>query len=341
MENRVNLSSSDIRWHARNKLSGNWMIGTAGTFIILYIMAASAAMASVMENRTPVLSVILQIISGLILFPGMAGIFSWNMSVQRGNRPDISEFFSGFKNIRKTLPLGLLIWIVMFAACLPMILVSLIVSANSGTFAFVIPLFIIGEMVLLIWLWLNLSLSFIIQNENPDMSAVECMKASMELMKNNLTKLLCLNLSMIGWSLLAALAYCIVTVVMAVPLNLINDPFYILTHYSSVVAMIIIWIQLNAAFFCFITAPVQVYATGNICVFYRILTGEMRQIHPQYMNSAGWSVPSDIREGSVSEDSGCDGEASVNRGIPFQETADEAAAEESTVQKEDRDKTEM
>ena len=82
-------------------------------------------------------------------------------------------------------------------------------SVSSGTGVLSI-IFMIIYLIAIVWVIVKsyyYSLAQYVAFDNPDLTATECVEKSKELMTNNRGKLFCLQLSFIGWGILAVFTF--------------------------------------------------------------------------------------------------------------------------------------
>ena len=102
--------------------------------------------------------------------------------------------------------------------------------------------------------------------ENPQMTAREAIKKSKELMKGNRWRLFCLEISFIGWELLAVLAIVLVTV-MFMP-----TMFVMAAGSAAFTVAIVVWIIVIIAVSVVVGLLLSPYITVSTAVFYREIT---------------------------------------------------------------------
>ncbi len=115
--------------------------------------------------------------------------------------------------------------------------------------------------------------------ENPQMTAREAIKKSKELMKGNRWRLFCLEISFIGWELLAVLAIVLVTV-MFMP-----TMFVMAAGSAAFTVAFVVWIIVIIAVSVLIGLLLSPYITVSTAVFYREIT-EGRYSNPQVEGEA-------------------------------------------------------
>lgn len=126
------------------------------------------------------------IVSLLVSGPFALGLTWISLTVVRGGNPKIEMLFSGFKQFGRAFLLNLLIGIFVFLWALLLIIPGIIKAYSY-------------------------SMSFYILADNPEMSANDARKKSMEMMQGNKWRLFCLHFSFIGWGLLCILTLGILT----------------------------------------------------------------------------------------------------------------------------------
>lgn len=167
------MFAKDFRREAWTKLNGKW--GTAALIALIYsaIVGACSALSFYFVGAVAIL-----LITGPLTL-------SWaiiSMSVIRNKSIQIENLFDGFRDFSRSFVLMLLIEV--FTA-----LWSLL---------FIIPGIVKAY---------SYSMSFYILADNPELSANEARKRSMELMRGNKWRLFCLHFSFIGWLILCGLTF--------------------------------------------------------------------------------------------------------------------------------------
>lgn len=147
---------------AKESLKGRWGIAV-GTYLV-YVLLSMAA------GAIPV--------AGTLLVGGLAlGLALFILSVSRGQEAEIEQLFKGFERFA----------VALVAMLLMMLLIGL------GMLLLIVPGIILA---------IGYSMTFFILVDNPNLTAVEAMKKSRELMYGYKWKFFCLNLRFIGWFLL-------------------------------------------------------------------------------------------------------------------------------------------
>lgn len=170
-ENGIMLSSSELRYAARERLRGNW--GMAVLVFFLYTVI------SIVLAYIPIVGSIGSII---ISGPLMFGLYAFYLHIVRGQTPELNVMFSGFQLFGKTLLLYILQSIFVFLWSLLLIIPGIIAA-------------------------LRYSMAYFIMHDNPDISAMDAIRQSKEMMRGYKGNLFVLYLTFIGWFLLALLTF--------------------------------------------------------------------------------------------------------------------------------------
>ncbi len=201
---------------AKNDLKGKYWISV---LVCLIFEAISYAMGYIhlVANL---------LVSGPLLF-GLAYYFT---NILRHNETKIENLFTGFKNYISTFVLGLLHTVFVFL----------------WTLLFIVP----GIIKLLAY-----SMVYYIKRDNPEMTASECLKASIKLTDGHKGKIFMLAFSFIGWYILAGFvigfasgfinAYAAVQLVQLKTLLLTIALIFVLPYYSMAFARMYDFLILN------------------------------------------------------------------------------------------------
>ena len=167
-------TSSELRARARSSLKGNW-----GRAILLFVLmgliigAPDIILSSI--DKTVQFAFVL-IVSGPIMF-GMSSAF---LALADNQRPSVSTLFIGFNRFGTTFLLYVLMMIFVYLWMLLLIIPGIIAA-------------------------LRYSQAYYILRDNPEISALEAIRRSKEMMKGHKGRLFMLYLSFIGWWLLGIL----------------------------------------------------------------------------------------------------------------------------------------
>lgn len=168
------MSNSEIRSNARQTLSGNWLNAVLACLIYCGIVSAVGSIFG--------MSIL---IMGALTF----GLYLYFLTLYRDEIGDFNLLFKAFsfsgQNLGifgRTLGLYLLIILFVFLWSLLLIIPGIIASYSY-------------------------SMAFYLLVDDPDMKVMEAIQKSKEMMKGYKTKLFMLDLSFLGWALLAILTF--------------------------------------------------------------------------------------------------------------------------------------
>ena len=165
--NQSMKTNAAIRSSARNQLKGNW--GTA--VLLCVIFSILCALPAYIPYFGAIIGII---ISG----PLTLGLSSCFLKLVRHESFMFENLFDGFKRFSSSVIAQLLITIFVLLWTLLLIIPGIIASYSY-------------------------SLVFYILSDNPEMSAMEALKKSKDMMLGFKWKLFCLHLSFIGWAILS------------------------------------------------------------------------------------------------------------------------------------------
>ncbi len=159
----------DLRHRARSILQDNWWPCISITLIYLIVQFVL--------NRIPIIgSPISFIISG----PLNLGFAIFYLNFIRSEDPDYNDFFAGFQDFGRALAAIILLAVFILAWAVLLVIPGIIAAYRY-------------------------SMTFYILSDNPDISAIDALRLSSDMMEGAKLKLFQLHLSFIGWALLTAL----------------------------------------------------------------------------------------------------------------------------------------
>lgn len=167
---RENLKlNSELRLMARQQLQGKWGMSILVCFLCSLILGGVGAIP----------------FAGLVASLVIAGPFTLGQTIyfvrlKRGDKPPLEVMFDGFSKFKTSFLLYLLYSIFVLLWSLLLIIPGIIAA-------------------------LSYSMSFYILYDNPQMTSMEALRASKEMMRGYKGKLFLLYLSFIGWALLCVL----------------------------------------------------------------------------------------------------------------------------------------
>ncbi len=160
------ISHASLTVSARQALSGNWGIGALGSLI--YLAVALAA------GMIPIVGMF--IISG----PLAVGFAFFTLKISRENNADVEHIFSGFQQFGQALIAYLLYLIAVMAGFILLVIPGIIIS-------------------------LGLSQTFFIMADKPNISGVDALRESWDIMDGHKANYFVFSLRFIGWSILCIL----------------------------------------------------------------------------------------------------------------------------------------
>ena len=165
------MKARDFRAKAWAACKGNWGVAILSIIIVGVITGICGVIPAVG-------SIITLVITGPLTL-GLTIVFS---NLIKGEKAEIANVFDGFKNFVNSFLLYIL---------------------NSIFTALWSLLFVIPGIVMSY----AYSMSYYILKDNPELSANEARKQSIEMMRGNKWRLFCLDFSFIGWSLLSMFTF--------------------------------------------------------------------------------------------------------------------------------------
>ncbi len=175
------ITRAELKANAKSSLKGNWGTAVLVTLIFTVIMGLAGFILGII----PVLGLILPILFSLFVSPALSlGLYSYFMKVARNEVGSVNDLFSKF---------GL--WLKGF------VLVFLI-----GLFTWLWSLLLIIPGIIASYRY---SQAFYILLDNPELSPLEAINKSKEMMNGHKMEFFVLQLSFIGWAILAAIPFAI------------------------------------------------------------------------------------------------------------------------------------
>lgn len=214
------MVSSDFRLEARRRLSGKWGKAACITLAYLFVFFVLGIIEGLFpESAKWFFSIVLTVIEVPLSF----GLIIAFMKLYNGKEVKAFEFFTlGFSNFAKSWKISLQILVKMIVPVILIIVSYVLIGfgtvgavgaslySSSATVGFG-GLAIVGFILLVVsMIWAvtksyYYQLSYFVAVDNSDLTAKEAVEKSAELMKNNRGKLFVLQLSFIGWAILAAI----------------------------------------------------------------------------------------------------------------------------------------
>ena len=182
----VTLPSRDLRALGREALKGKWKLAIFATLIYHIMTTVPVMLFDYLFPTFDGVSAFSGLYTVLVSGPFLLGYSMFILSVFRNKPANAGQVFSGFEYFGKAL--GLQIYMSIF-----IVLWALL---------FFIPGIIAA---------IRYSQAFYVLADNPNLTIRECMNESKRMMQFNKAKYFCLQLSFIGWAILAAIPGAIVT----------------------------------------------------------------------------------------------------------------------------------
>lgn len=165
------MKARDFRAKAWAACKGNWGVAILSVIIV-----------GIISGICGVIPTVGGLISLVITGPLTLGLVVVFSKLIKGEKAEIANVFDGFKNFVNSFLLYILISIFTFLWSLLFVIPGIVMS-----YAY--------------------SMSYYILKDNPELSANEARKKSIEMMRGNKWRLFCLDFSFIGWSLLSILTF--------------------------------------------------------------------------------------------------------------------------------------
>lgn len=205
------MTRAELKQQAKDTLRGRW--GTAIGMLLVYELLIGAI--GMIANFIPFVGSIALLVVSIPLSFGFIGQL---LKFSRKEQVGVVDFFSiGFNNFGKSWSivgytfLKLIGYIIAYAVCMVAMAGLVVASVNAESLEMlVIGMIIIGILFFIIYVGLLMKsylyvLTEYIGNDNPNMSGKEVVEKSGELMKGHRWELFVLELSFIGWAILAIL----------------------------------------------------------------------------------------------------------------------------------------
>jgi len=172
--------NSKLRENARVQLEGKWGKPILFGFLYLVISALPALFVLIGSNHQNIASALQLIVSVLITGSLMVGAIMYSLRFKRGEEPEVSVLFEGFKHFGATL--GLYLWYVLWILLWTLLLI--------------IPGIVKS---------ISYSMCFYVMADNPKIGIKNALNISKKITKGYKGKIFVLYLSFVGWSILAIL----------------------------------------------------------------------------------------------------------------------------------------
>lgn len=215
------MISSDFRTEARRKLSGKWgKVACISLAYALVFFVFGMIEGLFPESMKPVFS----ILTAVIEIPLTFGLIISYMKLYKDEEVKAFDFFTlGFSNFAKSWKISLYTLVKMIVPIILLIVSCVLIAVGSvgtlgasyisssvamnnfGTVAIIGFILLIVSMIWTIVKSYYYQLAFFVAIDNSDLTAKEAVEKSQELMTGKRAKLFWLELSFIGWSILATI----------------------------------------------------------------------------------------------------------------------------------------
>lgn len=219
------LTASETRKQARESLQGKW-----GTVVLITLIYLAYSFIVGLLSAIPFLGTIVFLASIVIDVPIIYGFMMTMMKLKRGENVGYFDFFKdGFSNFKRSwcllgrLLLKMIVPIILIIVAIVIVAVSFYLAISTASVAIlsgssnaaaglgIVTILSIAAYILIIaaYVWIIIkafryALGYYLAIDNPNMSPLDCLNKSNELMNGNKGRLFCLYISFIGWGLLAA-----------------------------------------------------------------------------------------------------------------------------------------
>ena len=213
------MPASEIRKEAREALTGKW--GKAVCIILAYFVFTFAlGFIQGLFQKGSVIYMLIELAVAVIAIPLSFGLIISFMKLKRGEEVSAFDFFKdGFSRfgrawgiwfytfVKLLLPIICLVFIIILMGTL----VTVGITSNNSSLNVIllilsIAVYIAGLIYIVSRAFLY-ALAYNIGFDNPDLSSKACVLKSEALMRGNRGSLFLLELSFIGWAILAAITF--------------------------------------------------------------------------------------------------------------------------------------
>lgn len=169
------------------------------------------AFSTVASVKDFIINTLLGFVSGAFYAILMAGFYYVMFEISKGNKPQVSDVFYGFKNHPdKIIIIYLIIEAIDLVALLPSTIVSFGTIGTDGingkTFLLYIILLVVGYVVV-IYVSVTFAFAYICYLTNTEATPIECLKESARLIKGNKLRYIYIVLSLIGFYILGVFSF--------------------------------------------------------------------------------------------------------------------------------------
>lgn len=253
MDHRIVCESSGFyRAVARQQLRGNWVNGAIAAAIFVVITGVmDFVVMNLMNNQATVF--LSGIYAWLVFGPAIVGLYAYYMNLVRGQNPSIGNCFEGFERFGRAFLLGLF----------------MILFIVLWTMLFIIPGIVAAY---------RYSLAPMLLRDRPELGALDCIRESKRLMTGNKSSMFVLDLTFLGWMILASVPMIVVQTILMVNGGDVNYMMEYQPDFIDSVILLVSQIPLLWVFAYNYTAKV---------VFYEEVIKPVPQPHMEYTRYTG------------------------------------------------------
>lgn len=266
-KNVITHKSSYFRLNARTSLVGNWKEGMLVYFVVLLLLTLPITLlTAILPN---IATIYMFIVEGAFLYT----MSDYAMKLANGEDHSAKDIFAGFRSFNKAFilllweSLWLMLWSLIFL--IPMIFfgVRLVTeyqyaqlysqysstvdwSYVSGADALLFIVLVIALLLLMLFMGLRYAMAFFIIRDDKPIGVRKALKDSIKIMRGNKRKLFILQLTFIGWYVLASIANLILNYILGLVLgegiifDAITDVFL-----AATIAAIVLYVYVAMAHF--------------------------------------------------------------------------------------------
>lgn len=200
-------TTGELKAIAREQLKGKY--GTAILVTLLYgLISFGLSMITSVFYSNPLVSMGMAIIISLITTVLALGMTKLYLNIAKDEEYQVMDLFWGFSNHPdKVIVATLLLLVLLLIPTVIMIVFIVFFAVTKSNFALILLLAgCIAAGVLIVVLGLAYNLYSVILADNKEVSAIEALRISRELMQGNKLRMFYLSLTFIGWSLLGLIS---------------------------------------------------------------------------------------------------------------------------------------
>ncbi|MEG1930517.1 MAG: DUF975 family protein [Anaerovorax sp.] len=223
MENKIlmTISAADQRKIGRKMMSGKWKLALVGTLVYMLAVLLPTTVLDMVFSKNIEMGTFVSM-AYMILTSGAftLGYTTFILHIFRQRDTTPGEIFSGFEQFGRALTLSLLVGIIVFAFCVPSIFllswgfVSLGILGSMAVSAMAVLAIVAGTALLYLPCKAAFTYAqvFFIAIDHREMAVSQVMNYSKWMMEGNKKKYFFMQVSFLGWMILANLPVTIFTV---------------------------------------------------------------------------------------------------------------------------------